>query len=195
MQDDIYREFEAAGAILKGHFILSSGLRSDTYLQCARVMMEPARGERLCRALADKLLAELPDVAFDVVVSPAMGGVIVGYEMARQLGVPTVFCERVDGSFRLRRGFDISDKARVLLVEDVVTTGKSSKETQDCIEAYGGEVVAEVCLVDRSNGQHDFNYPLVSLLQLDVKSYRPEALPTELANIPAVKPGSRWLKS
>jgi orotate phosphoribosyltransferase len=196
MQDDeVYLEFEDAGAILKGHFVLSSGLRSDTYLQCARVMMQPARGERLCRALADKIRASYAADAFDMVVSPAMGGVVVGYEVARQLGLSAVFCERSEGVFTLRRGFDIEDGARVLLVEDVVTTGKSSRETVECIHGYGGKVVAEACLVNRSNGKHGLDFPLISLLDLEVKTYTPDALPLEMADIAPIKPGSRWLKS
>lgn len=191
---DVLKEFEAAEAILKGHFILSSGLRSDTYLQCARVMMDPARGERLCAALAEKVTARFGANAFDIVVSPAMGGVVVGYEMARQMQLPSIFCERADGSFTLRRGFDIEDGARVLLVEDVVTTGKSSIETVNCIEAYGGKVVAEACLVNRSGGKHGLNFPLISLLDLEVRTFEPDALPLELADIAPVKPGSRWLK-
>jgi orotate phosphoribosyltransferase len=192
---DILAEFEAAHAILKGHFILSSGLHSDTYLQCARVMMDAARGERLCKTLADRVRTALPGKKIDMVVAPAMGGVVVGYEMGRQLKVPTVFCERVDGAFTLRRGFDIEDGANVLLVEDVVTTGKSSIETLHCIEAYGGTVVAEASLVDRSGGKANFPFPLISLLTLEVATYEPTKLPVELAEIPAVKPGSRWLKA
>ncbi len=191
---NVLKEFEAAQAILKGHFILSSGLRSDTYLQCARVMMEPQRGERLCAALAEKVKAQYGEDAFDIVVSPAMGGVVVGYETARQMQLPSVFCERSEGVFTLRRGFDIEDGARVLLVEDVVTTGKSSREAVECIEGYGGKVVAEACLVNRSDGQHGLNFPLISLLDLEVKTYEPDALPLELADIAPIKPGSRWLK-
>lgn len=191
---DFLDEFEQAQAILKGHFILSSGLRSDTYLQCARVMMDPKRGERLCAALAQKVIVHYGENAFDVVVSPAMGGVIVGYEVARQMGLPSIFCERSDGEFTLRRGFDIEDGARVLLVEDVVTTGKSSLETVDCIKAYGGNVIAEACLVNRSGGKHGLPFPLISLLELEVKTYQPDALPIAMADIAPTKPGSRWLK-
>lgn len=194
-QDDILAEFETAQAILRGHFILSSGLHSDTYLQCARVMMDAARGERLCKVLAEKLRAELPDAAFDMVVAPAMGGVVVGYEMGRQLGIPTIFCERQDGKFTLRRGFDIEDGARVLLVEDVVTTGKSSLETVACIEDFGGKVVAEASLVDRRDEHSALPFPLISLLKVDVATFEPTKIPQSLAEIPAIKPGSRWLKA
>lgn len=196
-QSDILAEFERAGAILKGHFILSSGLRSDTYLQCARVMMDPKRGERLCRALAEKVRSELGGERIDLVVAPAVGGIVVGYEMARQLGVQAIFCERVDGEFTLRRGFDIDDGARILLAEDVVTTGKSSLETVHCIGGYGGEVVAEACLVDRRSdgGSRPLPFSLISLLELEVETFPPDRLPAELAAIPPVKPGSRWLKA
>lgn len=194
-EKEILAEFEAAQAILKGHFILSSGLHSDTYLQCARVMMDASRGERLCKALADKVRTALEGMEIDMVVAPAMGGVVVGYEMGRQMGVPTVFCERFEGAFTLRRGFDVEDGARILLVEDVVTTGKSSMETVHCIENYGGQVVAEASLVDRSGGKAGFPFPLISLLSLEVATYEPTKLPPALAEIPAVKPGSRWLKA
>lgn len=191
---DIFKEFTAAEAILKGHFILSSGLRSDTYLQCARVLMDPARADRLCKALANKLREKLPQVKFDLVVSPAMGGVVVGYEMARQLNRPSIFCERENGAFTFRRGFTIPKGAKVLVVEDVVTTAKSSLEAIECIRAHGGDVVAEACLVDRGEGANNLKIPLVSLLKLNVATYQPDVLPDHLKDIPAVKPGSRGLK-
>lgn len=193
-QEQILQEFQDASAIMDGHFILSSGLHSETYLQCARVLMCPKRAERLCAALTAKVREHITE-PIDLVVAPAMGGVIVGYEMARQLGVSSIFCERSEGQFILRRGFDIEDRTRILLVEDVVTTGKSSLETLECIRAYGGEVVAEACLVDRSNSRHHLPFPLISLLELNVITYDGAKLPPHLAEIPAVKPGSRWLKS
>ncbi len=187
-------EFRAAGALLEGHFLLSSGLHSPVYLQCARAMMDPARGERLCRALAEKLRAELPRGVLDGVefcVSPAMGAVVVGYETARQLGRPSIFLERPDGVFVARRGFEIPPGARCLMVEDVVTTGKSSKECMKAIAAAGGATVAAAALVDRSNGAADLGVPFVALLAIDAPAYAPDALPSSLAAIPAVKPGSR----
>lgn len=193
-EEAIYKEFTDAGAILKGHFILSSGLHSDTYLQCARVLMDPKRAERLCAALAEKLRSTLPKVKFDLVVAPAMGGVIVGYEMGRQLGLPTIFCERENGAFTFRRGFSIEPGSKVLVVEDVVTTAKSSLETMDCIREHGGEVVAEASLIDRGDGASRLPVPLVSLLKLSVPAHAPDALPAHLKNTPAIKPGSRWLK-
>ncbi len=192
--DTVLDEFRAAGALLEGHFVLSSGRHSGAYLQCARVLMEARRAERLCRALADKIRARF-DEPFDLVVSPAMGGVVVGYEMGRQLGVPAIFMERVDGSFALRRGFDIAPGARVLMVEDVVTTGLSSRECIAAIAAAGGHCVAAACLADRSNGTADVGVPLVSLVALEVSSYADDEVPSELAAIPVTKPGSRFLKS
>lgn len=189
----VMQEFKDAGAILSGHFILSSGLHSPMYMQCARVLMDAARGERLCKALAAKVKAAHK---IDCIVAPAMGGVVVGYEMGRQLGVPTMFCERVDGKFELRRGFNLEKGARVLVVEDVVTTGKSSMEAVACIKEYGGEAVAVASLVDR-RGKNDVSLtlPLVSLMAIDIPAYKEDALPPELKNIPAVKPGSRFLKN
>ncbi len=192
---EILKEFTTAEAILKGHFVLSSGLHSDTYLQCARVFMDPARADRLCSALAAKLRQKLPDIQFDLVASPAMGGVIVGYEMARQLNLPSIFCERENGQFTFRRGFSIPQGAKVLLIEDVVTTAKSSLEAIESIKAHGGDVVAEACLVDRGEGAANLSIPLVSLLKLSVATYKPDALPDHLKDTPAVKPGSRFLKS
>lgn len=192
-REAVLKEFRDAQAILEGHFILSSGLHSDTYLQCARVLMDPNRAARLCALLAGNIKQK--NIAYDIVVAPAMGGVVVGYEMGRQLGCQTIFCERVDGKFTLRRGFALDPGARVLVVEDVVTTGKSSLETFDCVAEHGGKVVAEACLVDRSNGSANLGVPLFSLLELDVKTYGKDQLPESLQSIPAVKPGSRFLKS
>jgi orotate phosphoribosyltransferase len=192
-QDQVLDEFRAAGALLEGHFILSSGLRSGRYLQCARVLMDAARADRLCAALAAKVKALNPG-PIDLVVSPAMGGVIVGYEMGRQLGVPAIFTERVEGKLELRRGFTIPKGARVLMVEDIVTTGLSSRECIAAIAAEGGFTVAAACLIDRSNGSADVGVPLASLAALEIPAYAADALPPELAAIPAIKPGSRGLK-
>lgn len=191
MNDDaILDEFRAAEALLEGHFILSSGLRSSRYLQCARVLMDPRRAARLCDELVSRFPAELRE-RIDVVISPAMGGVIVGHEMGRSLGVPAMFLERPTGTFELRRGFRIDPGTRVLMMEDVVTTGLSSREAIAAIQAAGGEVVAAASLVDRSNGAADLGVPFLPLIRLDVPSYHPDALPADLAAIPAIKPGSR----
>ena len=188
--EQILAEFRAADALLEGHFILSSGLRSPRYLQCARVLMDPARAERLARALAAKISDETRD-RIDVVVSPAMGGVIIGHEMGRALGRPAMFLERPQGTFELRRGFRIEPGQRALMVEDVVTTGLSSREAIEAVRAAGGEVVAEAALVDRSSGKADLGVPFVPLIRIDVPTYAADALPPELASIPAIKPGSR----
>ena len=188
--EQILAEFRAADALLDGHFILSSGLRSPRYLQCARVLMDGARAERLARALADKLPADIRD-SIDAVVSPAMGGVIIGHEMGRALGKPAMFVERPDGRFGLRRGFALDPGARVLMVEDVVTTGLSSKEAIAAIEDAGGKVVAAASLVDRSRGTAELGVPFVPLIRIDVPTYAADDLPEALAAIPATKPGSR----
>lgn len=191
--DEVLAEFKAAGALLEGHFILSSGLRSPRYLQCARVLMDPKRAERLCAALARQVRSRIGD-QIDLVASPAMGGVIVGYEMARQLGVDSIFFERVDGKLALRRGFSITKGARVLMVEDIVTTGLSSRECIAGINEEGGVAVGAACLIDRSNGKADLGVPLEALTRLEIPTYPADQLPPELAAITAVKPGSRGLK-
>ena len=188
--EDILAEFRAADALLEGHFILSSGLRSPRYLQCARVLMDPARAERLARALAAKIPDDVRE-AIDVVVSPAMGGVIIGHEMGRALGRPAMFLERPQGTFELRRGFRIEPGQRALMVEDVVTTGLSSREAIEAVRAAGGEVVAEAALVDRSSGTADLGVLFVPLIRIDVPTYAADAVPPELAAIPPTKPGSR----
>ena len=188
--DEILTEFRDADALLEGHFILSSGLRSPRYLQCARVLMNPDRAARLAEELAQRI----PDVIrdqIDVVISPAMGGIIIGQEMGRALGRDAMFLERPDGVFSFRRGFSLSPGAKVLMVEDVVTTGLSSREAIAAVTRERGEVVAEVSLVDRSNGTVDLGVPFFPLIRIDVPSYAADALPPELAAIPAVKPGSR----
>jgi orotate phosphoribosyltransferase len=186
--DDVLNEFRAAGALLEGHFILSSGLHSARYLQCARVLMDPVRASRLCQELASRITEKI-----DLVVSPAMGGVVVGYEMGRQLGVPAIFSERVDGKLVLRRGFDIAKGTRVLMVEDIVTTGLSSRECIAGIAEEDGTTVAAACLIDRSNGKVDIGVKLYALTRLEISAYAADALPPELAAIPAIKPGSRGL--
>ena len=188
--DDVLQEVRDAGALLEGHFILSSGLRSPKYLQCARVLMDPARAERLALALAATLPAEVRD-RIDCVMSPAMGGVIIGHEMGRALGKTAMFLERPEGTFELRRGFSVRPGSKVLMVEDVVTTGLSSREAIDAVRAAGAEVIAEAALVDRSSGKADLGVPFYPLIRIDVPTYEADALPPDLAAIPAVKPGSR----
>lgn len=188
--DDILNEFRAAQALLTGHFLLSSGRHSGHYLQAARVLMDGARAGRLAEALVRKLPRELRE-SIDLVASPAMGGVIIGHEVGRALGRPAIFVERPTGTFELRRGFSIDAGAKVLLVEDVVTTGLSSREAMATIAAEGGEVIAAASLVDRSAGMADLGVPYTALIALNFPTYAPDEVPAELAALPAIKPGSR----
>ena len=189
-EEDIFAEFRAAEALLEGHFILSSGLHSPIYLQCARVLMDPARASRLASALVATMPREIR-AAIEIVVSPAMGGLIAGHEMGRALGVEAVFVERPTGTFELRRGFRLKPGQKVLLMEDVVTTGLSSREAIAAIEQAGGEVIAAAALVDRSGGSADLGVPFFPLIRLNVPTFEAGALPPELEAIPAEKPGSR----
>ena len=189
-EEEVLAEFRAAGALLEGHFVLSSGLHSSRYLQCARVLMDGERAERLAGALADKLPQAIRD-SIGAVVSPAMGGVIIGHEMGRALGVEAIFVERPTGRFELRRGFALQPEQKVLLVEDVVTTGLSSREAIAAVRAAGATVLAEASLVDRSSGEADLGVPFYPLIRIDVPTYEADAVPPELAAIPAIKPGSR----
>jgi orotate phosphoribosyltransferase len=191
--DQVLDEFRAAGALLQGHFILSSGLRSPTFLQKMFVFQDPKRTETLCRALAEKIVSAFGKI--DIVVSPAVGGIVPGYETARHLGAKAIFVEREEGRFQLRRGFTIEKGARVLLVEDIVTTGLSSRECLEAIREFPGDVVGAACLIDRSSGKAELGVPLISLAALDIPTYSADALPPELAAIPPIKPGSRALKA
>jgi orotate phosphoribosyltransferase len=192
-KDEVLAEFRAAGALLEGHFILSSGLRSPVFLQKMFIFQDPVRTERLCQALAEKIRERFG--AVDVVVSPAVGGIVPGYETARQLGAKAIFVEREEGRFQLRRGFEIPQGARVVMVEDIVTTGLSSRECLEAIRSHPGTLLGAACLIDRSGGKVDVGVPLVSLASLEIPSYPADQLPPELAAIPAVKPGSRGLKA
>lgn len=185
---DIFRE---TGAILEGHFILTSGLRSPVFIQKARVFMHADKTEKVCKALAERIKAEVPG-KIDYVVGPAIGGLIPAYETSRHLGVPAIWVEREDGEFRLRR-FEVEKGARVVVVEDIVTTGLSIRETIECMQKIGVEVVAACCLIDRSAGKADVGVPLISLADYEVPAYPADALPPELAAIPPTKPGSRSL--
>ncbi|OYW23892.1 MULTISPECIES: orotate phosphoribosyltransferase [unclassified Sphingomonas] len=190
-QDEVLAEFRDADALLEGHFILSSGLRSPVFLQKMRVFQDPVRTARLCTALAELITTQFGHV--DIIVSPAIGGIIPGYETARALGCLAVFVEREAGEFQLRRNFEIPVGARIVMVEDLVTTGLSSRECIAAIRQHPGELLGAACLIDRSNGRADIGVPLVSLCTLDIPAYPADALPPELAAIPAVKPGSRGL--
>jgi orotate phosphoribosyltransferase len=190
-EDDVLAEFREAGALLEGHFILSSGLRSPVFLQKMFVFQDPVRTSRLCAALAEKIVARFG--AIDVVVSPAVGAIVPGYETARHLGAKSMFVERESGIFALRRGFKIPPDARVVMVEDVITTGLSSRECLAAIAGEGGMPVGAACLIDRSGGRADIGVDRVALATLDIPTYAADALPPELAALPAVKPGSRDL--
>lgn len=191
MQDDeVFAEFRSCEALLEGHFLLSSGRHSGHYLQCARVLMDPMRASRLASALAARLPRDLRK-RIGTVVSPAMGGIIFGHEMGRALGVEAIFVERPDGVFGLRRGFSLNEGEEVLLVEDVITTGLSSREAIKAIEEAGGKVIAAAALVDRTGGNVDLGVPFYPLLALEFPTYAADEVPAELAAIPAIKPGSR----
>jgi orotate phosphoribosyltransferase len=190
---DVLEEFRAAGALREGHFILSSGLHSGMFLQKNLVFMHPDRCERLCKALAALIAKTYDDI--DVVISPAVGGIIPGYETARHLGVPSIYLEREGGVFKFRRAFSIKPGARVVVVEDVVSTGLSLRETVEAVEAAGGKVLCAACIVDRSGGKADCGAPLVALASLVVPAYAANDLPPELAALPAEEPGSRRLSA
>lgn len=192
-RDEVLDEFRASGALLEGHFILSSGLRSPVFLQKAKVFADAKRTAKLCAALAKRVRDEI-DQSPTVVVSPAVGGIVPGYEMGRQLDLPAIYVEREDGEFRLRRGFELSPNDRVLVVEDIVTTGLSSRECIESLKATGATVLAEACIVDRSGGKADVGVPLIALAAVEFPAYAPDDLPPELAAIEAIKPGSRGLK-
>ena len=189
-EDEILSEFRASEALLEGHFLLSSGRHSGHYLQCARVLMNPERAGRLAFALAQKIPRDIRS-GIDVVVSPAMGGIIIGQEMGRALGKDAMFLERPEGEFHLRRGFRLAPGAKVLMVEDVVTTGLSSREAIAAVAREGGEVIAEVALVDRSNGAADLGVPFFSLIDINFPTYGDDEVPQDLAAIAITKPGSR----
>ena len=189
-KDDVIREFKEAGALLEGHFILSSGLHSSKYLQCALALSEPSRAQRLSESLGKKILDNI-STKIDIVVSPAMGGLIIGHEIARFLDVPSVFLERVNGKFELRRGFTIKPDLNCLLVEDIVTTGLSSNESIEVIKGYGGNIIGEACLIDRSSGKANLETKLISLASIDIPTFHKDEIPESLKNIPAIKPGSR----
>ena len=191
--DDVLEEFRAAGALREGHFVLSSGLHSGVFLQKNLVFMDAARTERLCRALAARIREQAGEV--QAVVSPAVGAIIPGYEVGRALGLPSMYVEREGGAFRLRRGFHLEPGMRVAMVEDIVTTGLSSRECIAAIRAAGGEVACAACLVDRSGGRADVGVPLVALATLDVPAYPADALPPALAALPVEDPGSRRLSA
>ncbi|BCW89075.1 Orotate phosphoribosyltransferase [Alphaproteobacteria bacterium SO-S41] len=191
--DQVLKEFAKAGALLKGHFVLSSGLHSDTFLQKALVFQDAKRTAKLCKALA-ALVKEQVTGRIDAIVSPAVGGIVPGYEMGRAMGLPAMYVERENGQFALRRGFHLDKTMRVLVVEDIVTTGLSSRECIEAIKATGAKVAAEACLIDRSGGKAKLGVKLIALASLKIPAWEADELPPHLQDTPAIKPGSRGLK-
>ncbi|MCR9179594.1 MAG: orotate phosphoribosyltransferase [Erythrobacteraceae bacterium] len=189
-EDEVLAEFRGCGALLEGHFKLSSGKHSGHYLQCARVLMNPARAARLAEAVVAGIPADLRE-SVDVVVSPAMGGIIIGHEVGRALGKDAIFLERPEGIFHLRRGFALEPGAKVLMVEDVVTTGLSSREAIAAVAREGAEVIAECAIIDRSCGSAQLGVPFYPLLAIDFPTYAPDSIPEALARVEVTKPGSR----
>jgi orotate phosphoribosyltransferase len=179
-------------ALQDGHFILSSGLHSAQYVQCAQLLSKPSMSANFCKSLADKIYKEFKE--FDIIVSPAMGGIVIGYEIGRLLKKETIFSERVEGQFKLRRDFHISKNSKVLIVEDVITTGKSSLECSKLVEMAKAEVVGFACLIDRSSGNSSINKKIVSQIEINIPTYNKNNLPKNLISLPVIKPGSRELK-
>jgi orotate phosphoribosyltransferase len=187
-REEVLECFRSTGALLDGHFVLRSGLHSRQFFQCAQLLQHTKIAEQVCAALAEKLRG----IEADRVVSPALGGIIVGHEIARALGLPHIFVEKEAGSLVLRRGFHIGEGSRWIVAEDVVTRGGRVQETIDIVRAHGGIVAAVGAIVDRSGGQlPDFGCPFVSLVSLEVETFSPDAIPADLAGIPAIKPGSK----
>ena len=191
-ESEIIEEFKKCGALLEGHFILSSGLHSTKYLQCALALSKPKLAKKLTLALGEKIKNRFNE-HIDFVVAPAMGGLIIGHQIAMFLDLPFLFLERVDGEFNLRRGFSIKSGSNCLMIEDVVTTGLSSKEAINVVNRLGGNVIGEASLIDRSGGNVDIGIELLSLVTLDIPTYESDKIPDDLKLIPAEKPGSRNL--
>ncbi len=178
-------------ALLEGHFVLSSGLHSDKYVQCAKLLSKPAKARELCLSLAEKIKKEYKNI--DLILSPAIGGIVIGYEIGKILNIETIFAERINNNFNLRRGFEIKKEQKILIVEDVITTGKSSLECSSLAKKLGAEIVGYACIIDRSNGKSQIDKTIVSQVQIEIPTYSKENLPKHLQNIKAVKPGSRDL--
>ena len=195
----ILEKFISAGAVLKGHFKLSSGLHSDTYIQCSKITQNANLSSKLCEVLVERILTKIGNSKIDFVISPAIGGILVGYEISRILGIKNIFCERVNGEFHLRRGFQIPENANILLVEDVITTGKSSLEVLDLLSSYNVNVIAEASLIDRSgsdlNIEKKLSIPVISLLKIEAETFSPNNIPEKLKDIDAIKPGSRFIST
>ncbi len=178
-------------ALIDGHFILSSGLHSPKYVQCAQLLSKPKKASQICNSLAEKIKSSFED--FDLILSPAMGGIIIGYDIGRILNKETIFSERIEGKFQLRRNFSIKKNNKVLIVEDVITTGKSSLECSKLVNSAGAKIIGYACIIDRSKGTTDIKEKIVSQIQLDIPTYTKDNLPKNLSSIEAIKPGSRNL--
>ena len=178
-------------ALIEGHFILSSGLHSPKYVQCAKLMSKPSQAVQICQSLVKKIQSELNDI--DLILSPAIGGIVVGYEIGKLMGIETIFSERVNGEFQLRRDFKIKQGTNVLIVEDVITTGKSSIECSKLVEVNKATIAGYACIIDRSNGKTEINEKIISQIKLNIPTYKKENLPKELISIDPIKPGSRNL--
>ena len=180
-------------ALLEGHFVLSSGLHSPSYVQCAKLLSNPLKANKICLSLSKKIKKKIKNI--DIILSPAMGGIIIGYEIGKLLKKETIFCERVSGKFVLRRGFNIKKNSKILIVEDVITTGKSSLECAKLIKKAGAKLVGFACIIDRSNNKNlKIKKKIVSQIKLNIPTYKKNNLPSKLKNIPITKPGSRYLK-
>ena len=190
--NDSLKILKETNALLEGHFILSSGLHSSQYVQCAQLLSKPFKSAEFCKSLSDKINNEIKHI--DLILSPAMGGIVIGYEIGRLLKKETIFSERVNGKFELRRDFKIKKNQKILIVEDVITTGKSSLECSSLVKSAEAEVVAYACLIDRSNGKSQLDKKIISQIEINIPTYTKDNLPKELNSIPAVKPGSRELK-
>ena len=176
-------------ALLEGHFILSSGLHSDQYIQCAKLLSFPKKAEVICSSLCEKINENFKNI--DLILSPALGGIVVGYEIGRQLSTETIFAERLNGELTLRRGFNIKENSKILIVEDVITTGKSAKECSKIIKNYNAKLIGYACIIDRSNENLQINEKIVSQVKLDIKTFKKDSIPEQLKKIKPVKPGSR----
>ena len=190
--NDSLKILKETNALLEGHFILSSGLHSSQYVQCAQLLSKPFKSAEFCKSLSDKINNEIKHI--DLILSPAMGGIVIGYEIGRLLKKETISSERVNGKFELRRDFKIKKNQKILIVEDVITTGKSSLECSSLVKNAEAEVVAYACLIDRSNGKSQLDKKIISQIEINIPTYTKDNLPKELNSIPAVKPGSRELK-
>jgi len=186
---DSLKILKETNALLEGHFVLSSGLHSEKYVQCAQLLSKPNKAKEICKSLSEKINLIYNNI--DLILSPAIGGIVIGYEIGKILNIETIFAERHDNNFLLRRGFEIKKGMKVLIVEDVITTGKSSLECSNLVENSGAETIGFACIIDRSNGKSKIQKKIVSQIEIQIPTYKEDQLPKHLEKIKAVKPGSR----